>query len=325
MPASVAGLRYPSSRVLLPRTRLAYIHLRNLLTDAKRDRAARVWGYVAIWLPEEFVVFYLQNGEAVNATVRDGSGSRAISIAEAIELVPTEPEYGEICFHEAETEQLACMFTTQTEAMDPWPSELSPTDPVKLFPYLNSTVFDGVVEIVADDTVNYLVFEDGSVSRAFLAASHHGTLVDRVAKLFTREGKVGRIELHRWASPMTLPVQAPPALVHAYRDLMASLIRSLEQKGRSSAAAIAEHARHNLLASHPALDGFSANGRVPSEPIVAADLLTSAVAAWIKEVVWAAVDHDTTSPESLMRDLAWDRRHMLQSAGLFDKLPWKIM
>ena len=29
------------SRVLLPRTRLAYVHLRNLLTDAKRDRAAR--------------------------------------------------------------------------------------------------------------------------------------------------------------------------------------------------------------------------------------------------------------------------------------------
>ena len=39
MPSTVAGLRYPHTRVLLPRTRLAYVHLRNLLTDAKRDRS----------------------------------------------------------------------------------------------------------------------------------------------------------------------------------------------------------------------------------------------------------------------------------------------
>ena len=98
----VAGLRYPHARVLLPRTRLAYIHLRNLLTDAKRDRSARVSGYVAIWLPEEFVMLYMQRGEVVNASIRDRAGSHVIAIAKALEKVPTEPEYGEICFHEAD-------------------------------------------------------------------------------------------------------------------------------------------------------------------------------------------------------------------------------
>src|SRR5687767_15754302 len=95
MPAIVAGLRFPYSRVMLPRTRLAYVHLRNLLTDAKRDRSARLSGYVAIWLPEEFLVLYLQHGEVVNATVLDGKGSRAIAISSALEAVPSEPEYGE--------------------------------------------------------------------------------------------------------------------------------------------------------------------------------------------------------------------------------------
>src|SRR5438132_11028813 len=109
MHASIAGLRYPCSRVLLPRTRLAYIHLRNLLSDAKRDRAARISGYVAIWLPEELVTLYLLGGEVINATVRDGRGRRSIGIASALGMVPPEPEYGEICLHEAEEEQLACM------------------------------------------------------------------------------------------------------------------------------------------------------------------------------------------------------------------------
>ena len=48
----LASLRYPHERVLLARTKLAYVHLRNLISDAKRDRAARVFGYVAIWLPD---------------------------------------------------------------------------------------------------------------------------------------------------------------------------------------------------------------------------------------------------------------------------------
>ena len=67
MPALAARLRYPHGRVLLARTKLAYVHLRNLISDAKRDRTARVAGYVAIWLPEEFILLFLQDGEVVNA------------------------------------------------------------------------------------------------------------------------------------------------------------------------------------------------------------------------------------------------------------------
>src|SRR3982750_3690462 len=137
MPATVAGLRYPHPRVLLPRTRLAYGHLRNLLSDAKRDRSARVSGYVAIWLPEEFLVLYLQRGELVNACLlHDSTGFQPIAIGAAVEKVPSEPEYGEITFHEAEDEQLACMFTSQTLAPEPWPLELRSSDPTALFPYL---------------------------------------------------------------------------------------------------------------------------------------------------------------------------------------------
>ena len=62
MPQSLSGLRFPHERVFLPRTKLAYVHLKNLLTDAKRERAARVFGYVAIWLPDELVLLYLQEG-----------------------------------------------------------------------------------------------------------------------------------------------------------------------------------------------------------------------------------------------------------------------
>jgi hypothetical protein len=324
-PGSPAGLRFPFSRVLLPRTRLAYIHLRNLLTDAKRDRAARISGYVAVSLPDELVTLYLVGGEVVNATVRDARGCRAIAIANALELVPQEPEYGEVCFHEADQEQLACMFSTHAMPSEPWPEGLIAQDPAALFPYLMSTVFDGVLEIIANDAVNYLVFRNGSVARAFLASAHHGTVIDRVSKLFAREGRVGDLRVARWAVPDPLPVQAPPALVQAYRELTSTLVSRLVEHGRESAPAIAEHARQNLSAAHPALEAFSFSGRATHDPLSDTPGLTAGVAAWIREVMWAAVDHDAMSPDELLRELTWDRRHMFQSAGLFDQVPWKVM
>jgi hypothetical protein len=324
MPATVAGLRYPHTRVLLPRTRLAYVHLRNLLTDAKRDRSARVSGYVAIWLPEEFLVLYLQKGELVNAAVHDGKNFAAIAINAAIEKVPAEPEYGEICFHEADDEQLACMFASQTCPSIAWPLELRPSDPASLFPYLMSTTFDGVVEIAADGEVNYLVFRDGTVQTAYVAASGSDSMVDRVRRLFERDRRALHLAVKRWGPPDPLPVQAPTALVQAYRDLATSLVLRLVAEGRESAPVIAEHARQNLLSAHPSLDGFSFNGRAPRAVVANAEAVTNAVAALMNEVLWTASSQEGIGPEQLLRELTYERRHLFQSSGLFDRLSWKL-
>ena len=318
-----AALRFPHGRVLLPRTRLAYIHLRNLLNDAKRDRTARVSGYVAVSLIDELETFYVLEGEPANATLRGPHGSRVLSIAAALERVPAEPEYGEVCFNEAGEEQLACMFTTHTELPEPWPDGLAPGDPKALFPYLASTTFDGFVEIIANENVNYLVFSNGAVARTFLTSGPHGTIVDRVSKLFAREGRIGDLRVTRWGIPQPLPVQAAPALVQAYRDLVHSLVARLVEIGREEAPAIAEQARHSLASAHPVLEGFSVAGRPSKDATADAAALTSAVAAWLRELLWRACDHDVTPPDAIFRELTWDRRHMFQSAGLFDQVPWK--
>jgi hypothetical protein len=302
----VAGLRFPYSRVMLPRTRLAYIHLRNLLTDAKRDRAARLTAYVAVWLPEEFVVLYLQRGEVVNATMLDKTGCRAVAISSALERIPAEPEYGEICFHEADNEQLAAMYLSQTTPSDPWPTDLKVNDPAILFPFLMSVMFDGVVEIVTDGSVNFLVFRAGAVERAFLAVAATGSIVERVAKLFAPGTKIEEAKFRRWPAVNPLPVQAPKELVSAYRELANALVQRLTADGRAGAPAIAEQARQNLLKAHPDLECFSIGKKSPREPIADTARITAAVASWLKEITW-------------------ERRHMFQSAGFYEKLPWKVM
>jgi hypothetical protein len=321
----VAGLRFPYSRVMLPRTRLAYVHLRNLLTDAKRDRAARLSAYVAVWLPEEFVVLYMQRGEVVNATMHDKAGSRSVAISSALERIPSEPEYGEICFHEADNEQLSSMFLSQTKAPDPWPSDLKVNDPAVLFPFLMSVMFDGVVEIVFDGSVNYLVFRAGAVERAFLSFQATGSIVERVAKLFAPGAKIDDAKFRRWPAVDPLPVQVPRELVVAYRELSNALVQRLVASGRDSAPAIAEQARQNLIKAHPDLECFSIGKKAPREPIADTAKITGAVASWLKEIMFATVDHDATPPEVLLKELTWERRHMFQSAGFYEKMPWKVM
>jgi hypothetical protein len=324
MPATVAGLRYPHSRVLLPRTRLAYVHLRNLLTDAKRDRSARVSGYVAIWLPEEFLVLYLQRGELVNACVHNGKEFCPIAIGAAVEKVPNEPEYGEICFHEADDEQLGCMYASQMNAPIPWPPELRASDPKALFPYLMATTFDGVVEIAQEGEVSYLLFRDGTAHTAYLAGSHRGTIVDRVSRIFERDRRALHITIRHWLLPEALPVQAPTGLVQAYRDLATSLVLRLVADGRESAPAIAEHARLTLATAHPPLEGFSFNGRPPRAVVADAATLTDAMAALINELLWTASDQEGHGPEQMLKELTHERRHLFQSAGLFERLSWKL-
>jgi hypothetical protein len=322
--SSHAALLFPHSRVLLARTRLAYVHLRNLFTDAKRDRSARISGYVEVTQLDELLLFYLLNGELANATIRDSHGSRAIAIASALDRVPHEPEYGECLFHEATAEELACLFASQTLPHEPWPTGMNAGEAKVLFPYLASTTYDGFLEIIAGDHVNYLVLRNGAVARAFLTSPSHGTVVDRVAKLFSREGRAGELRVRRWLPPSPLPVQAPHALVQAYRDLVSTLVTRVAERGTEDATAVAERARHMLAPNHPVLDSFSVTDREVADPVADTKELTAGIAAWIREVLWTAKGSDDAPPEGLFREITYERRHIFQSAGLFDEMPWKV-
>ncbi len=325
MPVAAGHLRYPKVRALLPRTRLAYVHLQNLLTDAKRDRAARVFGYVSILLPDELLVLYMEEGELVNATATaDGRTWRALPIGEAIAKVPSAAEYGEICFHEAEDEQLAAMYATQTTPDLGWPAELPVASSAALLGNMMATLFDGVLEVMADGGVNYVVFRHGMPLRGYYvangaegdAAAHVRALLDRAF----RNGGSAR----RWDVPPALPNQAAPALIAAYRDLVAALMRSLAEHGASGAFAVAEHARHHLLGKHPALDKFSLTLPNQRDPVVDTPELSAAIAAWLVETMWHLHLPDGVAVERLMADVARSRRHLFQAAGLFEALGWRI-
>jgi hypothetical protein len=325
MSVATSYLRYPRVRALLPRTRLAYVHLQNLLTDAKRDRAARVFGYVGIWLPDELLMLYMEEGEVVNATATaDGRRWRALPIGEAVAKVPSAAEYGEICFHQADDEQLAAMFASQALPELSWPMDMAPASTQALLANLMATLFDGLMEIVDDGGVNYVIFQHGMPLRGYYADDPPpGDVAAQVRGLldsaFRRGGTV-----RRWDVPPALANQAPTALIAAYRELVRSVVQRLTDRGASGAFSVAEHARHMLIGQHPALEKFALAVPNQRDPVVDTPALSAAIAAWLKETLWHVHLPDEETPELLIAELARARRHLFQAAGLFDALPWTI-
>ncbi len=337
------SLRFPRFRVLLPRTRLAYVHVRNLLTDAKRDRSARVFGYVCVWLPDEFVLLFMQEGEVVNATSSpDGQRFYPIAIADAVAKVPREAEYGEVCFHEADDEQLAMMYWTQVTEPETWPDNVSQDDANAVFHYLHGTMFDGVLKLMHEGGRSYVVIRQGVPARGYFADDAFGTPEEQVRALLAPSDTWVRARL--WPVPPPLPAQAAPALIQAYRELMANAVRRLQQSGTESAASVADNVRRHLVAEHPALErlavnidatpaGFNATatlsfGRTPTstvkDPIAGAPALSAAVGAWFRDLLLAAPPGDGTPPQRFLEDLTRERRHMFQTAGLYAAVPWKL-
>ncbi len=323
MPALAARLRYPHGRVLLGRTKLAYVHLRNLLSDAKRDRTARVAGYVAIWLTEEFLVLFLREGEVVNAIRATPRGNEPIAISSALGRVPAEPEFGEIAFYEAPVDLLVCMYHTLLVPSDPWPGGFAAGDPRVLFPRLRDERFSGVVEVVNRDAANYLVLQDGLIEQTFVVDDNGSGERNSSRACSDRRRRARRRGSPRGAGPLHMPTQAPTALVAAYRELIERMYLELGSYGVPVPSAVGERVRDALLGQYPALSRFAAGSR-SGDPTEDGQEVTAGVAAWVTDTAREALDGDEEAARRVVEEAARERRHMLHAAGFLSALPWEL-
>src|SRR5712692_8713583 len=100
-PVRLADLTFPRAGELVHRTRLAFVHLDNLLAFAKRDRDGRVDGYITAHLPDECLLLFFRKGEAVNAASIHTAGRQVVTITEALKRMRSEVERGDLSYSAA--------------------------------------------------------------------------------------------------------------------------------------------------------------------------------------------------------------------------------
>src|SRR2546429_1030146 len=158
-PVRLADLQFPQAGQLIHRTRLAFIHLDNLLTFAKRDRDGRVDGFISAYLPDECLLLLFRKGEAVNAASLHTAGRQGITITEGLKRMRAEVERGELTYCAAPMEHLAWMYAACAGAYQP--RDIDVNQPEKVFPLLQQERVTGVLELISNGRVSYLKFDQG--------------------------------------------------------------------------------------------------------------------------------------------------------------------
>src|SRR6266702_3333239 len=145
-PVRLADLTFPQVTQLIHRTRLAFVHLDNLLAFGKRDRDGRVDGYITAHLPDECLLLFFRKGEAVNAASLHTAGRQVVTITEALRRMRAEVERGELAYCAAPMEQLAWMY--QSCAVPSTMRFVDVADPGGFFPALAQEQVSGVLELI---------------------------------------------------------------------------------------------------------------------------------------------------------------------------------
>jgi hypothetical protein len=320
--------RFPADAAYLPRTKLAYVNLPGILSDGKRDRQARVPGFVAVQLGERCFLIFMRQGEPFFAA-RMTPGSRGpAALSEVMRLAATESERGEggqIGFYGAPEDQLRAMLSTLVHEPLPLTREVDAARPELLFPMLRERGFSGVLELCDGGRKHYLLFADGGFRTGWFTDRDEAVAIPDVLRSLFLLGAGLNVALYPALDE--LPVQAGPGFVDLYRRMIGGTLREVAlATGRETALEIMQRGQGLAALEHPVVAAFdiTPEGRVAGDPVASPDALTDGVARWITEVLIAASDHHGVDPAAVVEKVGRDSRFVLQEQGFFARLPWAL-
>jgi len=319
-------LLFPSSRVLMHRTRVPYVNLDGLIAFSKRDRDGRVDAYLAAYLPDEVALVFFLGGEVVNAAMLTPLGRFAVPIAEALQHIEGEAERAEIAFHQAPGEQLAAMYAACVQTpVDP-PLDASSAEAV--FRALHERRWSGTLELISTGRVNYVQVRDGRFAGGHFSDQRPDeTPPLYLARLFTSvpPEPLPKVAVRAVPGLAEMPPQAPPAMVAMFRHVIWDLTDLLEQEHPGDGTKRAERSRQRLLPRLPILQYFGGpRGVEGRDPLAEPSELAEALAAWSSEVLGELEIISPGCAPRLVRDAAREHRFALNAVGFFERLPWRI-
>ncbi|HEY3280417.1 MAG TPA: hypothetical protein VGJ83_07870 [Gemmatimonadales bacterium] len=325
-PVRLADLQFPQVNRLIHRTRLAFIHLDNLLAFAKRDRDGRVDGYISAYLPDECLLLFFRKGEAVNAASMHTTGRQVITITEALKRMRAEVERGELAYCAAPMEQLAWMYASCAGGYTA--RFIDVNQPDKFFPVLQQEQVTGVLELISNGRISYLRFDKGRYVAGYMCDKPDTVPPARyLESLFElgADGGAPAMSAGVFTAAADLPAQAPTALVNTYRELYWRIVDAVEKEFPGDAKRRAQKVAAAIVGTHEALALLSVpRGADTPDAVVRPEELSSALTDWALQMLEGAeVMMPGTAPK-VLKDATREHRYVLQAAGFYARLPWQV-
>lgn len=318
----------PRTEAHLERTKLAYVSLPDILEDVKRDRSARITGFVAIDVGELACWIFMEEGSPVTAVRRDPGGrARVTPITDAVRLASEESERGRILYYGAPAGQLTIMFSLTG---DPLAGPVAGTRAAGTLEELLENGKPAALEVREPGALHFLRLEDGEVREAYWAPDAPAEL--RAAgcdgadvREYLRSGGDGA-ELRAFPPVDELPSQATPALAALYRVLLERTADRVRRDiGEEAAVRALRTGREHARTAYPGIEAFHVVGdRVEGEPVLDDDRLTESVVAWFLRTLEVAESEGVESSAEVAEEVTREWRHALKEAGFLSRLPWPL-
>ena len=325
-PVRLADLRFPQVDQLIHRTRLAFIHLDNLMGYAKRDRDGRVDGYICAHVPDGCLLLFFRKGEPVNAAAFEASGREVITITEVLRRMRAETERGDLTYCAAPMEQLAWMY--QSCAVPQQPRLVDPSQPTALFPVLREEKVTGVLEFISNGRVSYVRLDEGKFVSGYFCEKPADMPVPRYFESLFKplpDGSDPALAACVFPYVADLPAQAPHALINTYRELYWRIVDAVEQEFPGEGKKRAQRVSSTHQRDHKALTSIGVpRGTEIPDAVVRPDELSMALAIWGKELLDSVEIMMPGTAVKVLRGATREHRYVLQSAGFYDALPWSV-
>ena len=325
-PVRLADLTFPQVNRLIHRTRLAFVHLDNLLAFAKRDRDGRVDGYITAYLPDECVLLFFRKGEAVNAASLHTAGRQVITITEALKRMRAEVERGELTYAAAPMEQLAWMYQACAA-----PVEMRVVDaaqPGAFFAAFARDKVSGILELMANGRVSYVRFDAGRYHSGYFCDKPDVMAIPKFLESQFHAGADGQppvLTAAVFPYVAELPQQAPNALINTYRELYWRIVDEVDKEFPGEAKRRAQKVSSGIREAHKAILILSAaRGAETPEAVVQPEELSNALTDWSLQLLEGVeVMMPGTAPK-ILREATREHRYVLQSTGFYNRLPWQV-
>ena len=325
-PVRLAELAFPQVNRLIHRTRLAFIHLDNLLAFAKRDRDGRVDGYITAYLPDECVLLFFRKGEAVNAASLHTAGRQVITITEALKRMRAEVERGELTYAAAPMEQLAWMYQACAVPVDM--RVVDAAQPGAFFAAFARDKLSGILELTSNGRVSYVRFDVGRYHSGYFCDKPDVMAIPKFLEAQFHAGPDGQTPVLTAATfpyVAELPQQAPNALINTYRELYWRIVDEVDKEFPGEAKRRAQKVSAGIREAHKAITILSAaRGAETPEAVVQPEELSNALTDWSLQLLEGVeVMMPGTAPK-ILREATREHRYVLQSAGFYTRLPWQV-
>jgi hypothetical protein len=322
----LADLDFPHERVLLHRTRLAFIYLDKLLHFAKADRDGQVDGFIAVYLPTEVTLLVLRRGELATVISYMEEGRQVRSIPSALAHFKREAERGEIIYCAAPLEQLAWMCGGCATSAARRPLDLD--HPERLLLDLMAEEFTGVLELISNGRVNYLRFDGGVFQKGYLHDPLDGLTVQQyVERLFEAGENEAFPEVAAWVLPAAdeLPEQSSPELIQTYREAFWAIAEAAEAEVPRKAMKRVERIRDLQANVQQALKVIGApRDEDPADLVTTPQELMFALSDWTLTLLEELEVIAPGAAPTVLKEGTREHRFILQKAGFYDRLPWTV-